>query len=481
MSGAAVLSRSPTYRQPLLVIGAVGLVSALLIGVAASLGVVPGLLALAAVPVALLVLRRPDLGAYLLIALVPVTSGFRRGLPVPALRLSELLIAGVAALILLSADRERSRQWRIFDWLALAYAGANLGLGLSQLLVRDEQLVPDVVGTLVSPFQYLLLYRAVIIALPEPAQFRLALRLLLLGSVPVSLAALLQYFDLLGVRGLIPTVTGTDIDKDFPWQEGARATGTFPHWQVLGAYEFWIVLLGVAVLLERRSLMRPWAVAAVLGLAVGALFTTVTLTVILAAVAGAIALGVWYGRIDVVAPALVIGGAVAVLAFGGAFERRLDEQFDDQGTQRPAWMPRTMEYRYRLWRDQYVPVVSGSRYLTGYGPDDPPNLTFAYTESLYVTLVTRGGIPLLLIYAALTLALLAAAVRARDEREPSLRGAARVTAVGLVLLVPMHFVEPYFVFTGMAPLLWIAAAMTMRGRAARTPSLLTLPRPLPTH
>jgi hypothetical protein len=462
----AVQTRLSTFRRPGLAMAVTGTVAALVVGSAASLGALAGVGALVAATAALVVTQRPDLGAYALILLAPILSGLRRGLPFPALRLSEVMIAGLATVILVSATHARARRWQAFDWLALAYAAATLVLGLSQLLVRDEQLAPELVGTLLSPLQYLLLYRAVRVALPEPQQYRLALRLILLGSIPVSLSAVLQYVNVGGVRGFLPELTGTDVVRDYPDLDRFRATGTFAHWQVLGGYEFLIVVLGAATLLEGRPVMRRPLGAAVLGLAVAALCTTVTMSVILGAAAGALALGVWWRRMDLVVPALAVGGALAVLVFGGAFERRIDQQFGDEGRDRPAWVPLTMEYRYRIWRDQYVPVMSGSRYFTGYGPDDPPNLVFSYTESLYVTLVLRGGIPLLLIYAGLCLALLAAAIRARDDPEPAFRIGARVTAVALVLLVPMHWVEPYFIFTGMGTLLWIVAALAMNGRAA---------------
>ena len=41
--------------------------------------------------------------------------------------------------------------------------------------------------------------------------------------------------------------------------------------------------------------------------------------------------------------------------------------------------------------------------------------------------------------------------------------------VGSLLLLPMHFVEPYFVLTGMAPLFWITAAVVMGAAYARAP------------
>ena len=220
----ALPRRGLPYRRPGLVIGVVGVLAVLLLGASATLGVLPGVMTLVAVAGVLLVLHRPDIGALVLVALVPATSGFARGLLVPGLRLSEILIVGLAGLILLSADGRKTRSWGWFDWIALAYAVTALGLGLSQLLVRGADLDWEVVGILLGPFQYFLLYRAVLVALPKPAQRALALRCLLIASIPISLSAILQHFHLLGVRGLIPDLTGVNVDTDFG-DPGALARG----------------------------------------------------------------------------------------------------------------------------------------------------------------------------------------------------------------------------------------------------------------
>jgi hypothetical protein len=470
------------------VILAVGVGSALLIGAALTVAVWPALLVLAAVPGVLLVLRRPDIGALVLVAAVPITSGMARGLAFPGLRVSELLVAVLATIILVTARTHRSVPWGAFDWLALGYASTNLVLGLSQLLARGEAVTFDLVGTLLGPFQYLLLYRAVLVALPEPEQRRQAIRWLLLASIPVSLSAILQHFHVAGVRGLIPSVTGVNVDTDFgdpfsvaPESDGNRATGIFPHWQVLGAYQFWVLLIGTAALLGRQAIMSRTLLLVVLGLATAAIFTTVTMAVIISAAIGMALLAVWYGRIGWILPTVLIGGALVAFVFGPSFQDRITEQFADAGRSRPAWVPQTMDYRYRLWRDQYLPIISDGRWWTGYGPDPAPNLVFNYTESLYISLLMRGGLPLLLWYLGLMAALATAAYRRRGSPDIATRCAARTTLVAALLLLPMHFVEPYFIMTGMAPMLWITAALALGGRTAerREPLFAPIRRALP--
>ena len=466
------------FRYPSATLLVVGAGCAVVVGAAASFGMLAGLFALGAAALAVLVLLRPDIGALVLVTTAPVLSGLKRGLPVPGLRLSEALIGLIAPIVLATADRSRVRRWRAFDYLALAYAATTLLLGLFGLFARGESLTTHLMGILIGPLQFFLLYRAVIVALPGANQQRWVLRLVLIASVPASLLALAQQYHLFGVRGLIPHLTGVDIDN-LPQGEGngTRATGLFPHWQVLAGYEFWIIMLGVGAYLERGRVIAQWALVPIIGLAVAAMFTTSTMTVILGALVGIVALGLWYGHLARVGAIVAVGTAIAFLAFGPALQNRYHEQFGDKGRTRPAWVPATMDYRYRLWRDQFVPAMSGY-WWTGYGPDLPPSIRFRYTESLYFTLLVRGGIPLIFIYAGLTYALLAAAIRARNDPHPTRRVVARMLAVALVLLVGMHWVEPYFTFAGLGPLLWITGALALGGVtvrvAARAPSS---PRP----
>ena len=82
-----------------------------------------GVAAVAAVGAGVAILNRPILGAYVLVACAPTLSGLQRGLPVPGFRLSEVIIVGIAAVVLISA-RETPR-WGMFDWVALTYVVAN--------------------------------------------------------------------------------------------------------------------------------------------------------------------------------------------------------------------------------------------------------------------------------------------------------------------------------------------------------------------
>jgi hypothetical protein len=472
---SVALAPTARYRHPGAAIGLIGAAGAVVVGVGAGLGPVEGAAALVAVAFAVLVLERPAVGALTLVAATPVISGLRRGLPVPGLRLSEILIVGLAALVLLGADRTQLRPWRALDWIALAYVAATLALGGYDILVYHRDVGNDTVRALAGPLQYLLLYRAVLVGLPDARDRARALALLLVMSVPVSVLALMQYLHLLGVRGLIPHLTGVSIDTGADSDAGGtRATSTFPHWQVLAPYAWWIALLAVALLVDdAQRVLRRGTLAVILGLAIAAAVTTVTFVALIGIVVGALALAALAGHGGRLAAGIVVAAVLVALGFGGALERRYHKQFDAAaGAERPAWVPQTVDYRYRLWTQQYFPTLSG-KWLTGYGPDLPPSVRFPYTESVYMTMLLRGGLVLLGVFLALMGALFLAGMRARDGPEAAGRAAGRVTVVAVALLVAMHFMEPYFLDTGMAHLLWITAALVSGAAPAprRAPAL----------
>src|ERR1700727_1386557 len=92
--------RAPTVRRPAFFVLGAGALAAIVVAIGASIGLLAGLAALLAVCFGLLTVERPYLGAYALVAVAPVTSGLKRGLPLPGLRLSEVVIAALSTIVL---------------------------------------------------------------------------------------------------------------------------------------------------------------------------------------------------------------------------------------------------------------------------------------------------------------------------------------------------------------------------------------------
>lgn len=429
----------------------------LIVGAAATLGPLPGLGAVGAVGVGLVVLHRPVYGAYALVALVPAISGLQRGLPVPGFRLSELMIAGIAGIILVSAPR--SPRWTVFDWMALSYVAATAFLVWFNVVRHGNSLTADNFGTLMGPLQYLLLYRAILTAVPDADQRGRAIRLLLLASIPVSLLTLLQQFDIGHVRSLIVTLTGTDIYESTV-TEVPRATGPFPHWHNLGGYMLLIVLLGFSLLVEsgqrvigRRTLLFT------LVLALAALVQTASFAPLFGVFAGASAMGFLSGQGRRMFLWLGVIAVVGAVLFGPLIKDRvLQQEARTTYTEDQSLLPQTIDFRYRLWKTEYIPVIEDNL-VAGYGPDLPPRLYFNFAESLYVTLLLRGGVLLLLTYLGLMGTLAMRARRVADAVEIERHVVGRAVLVTVPLLMLIDAIATYFLDSGPAPLLWVLVGL----------------------
>jgi O-Antigen ligase len=455
--------------KPALVTAGLGGVAAVAVGATlAQAGPERGFLlvvgAVGAIALGLLALQRPDVGALVLVAVVPITSGIERGVPVPGFRLSEVLIGGLAGLILVSAKHQQRVPWRTFDWLAALYVITTVLFGAYDLVGRGAEFSNDNIGKLLGPFQFFLLYRAVVTALPTNGQRQLAVKLALVSTVPVAALAILQQVDLLGARAFAQRLTGADaasLSLDPSFVLGARASGPFPAWHTLGGYLFLAILLGVGLLLDRSvKTIRTGLLAPILVLAGVALVLTLTAAPMLGVIVGSVLLGLWVRRFGRVAVVVAAGLAVAVLLFAPLFRARYEQQFGTSG----VGVPETLVFRYDVWTEQYLPFLS-NRLATGYGPDTPP-VGWGYTESVYITMLVRGGLPLLLVYLALMWALLVAAYRSTADNDPFQAAVARVMVVAVVMLVFMHFVSSYFVTSGLPHLMWALAGVLFAQRTA---------------
>jgi hypothetical protein len=456
------------FRRPALTAALAALGAGFVVGAGLAFGPATALAALAVTLCGLLVVRRPLAGAYGLVALVPIVSGLRRDLPLPGLRLSELIVAGLATLLLASVETRRARPWTLFDWTALAYCVATFVLGGAALLDRGVPVTFEAISTLVGPFQFLLLYRAVLAVVRTEVERRRALALVLLASVPVSVLALLQFAGLGGVDSVLNSLTGSEGLVVHTEETGIehRTTGLFPHWQMLAGYLFVVVVAGLACLLAPgRKPLPGWLCGAVTALALAAMVSTGTFTTALGALAAALVFGAWYGRLGRVMAGIGAAAAAGAALFGSLIAERVAFSFHAApGSDRPAFVPQSLDYRLDLWTEQLLPAIAG-RWLTGWGPDLPSSLSFEYTESMYLTLLFRGGIPLLLVYAAMTLALAGVAWRvATRSARPLDRMLGRLMFTLVALLAVLHLLEPYFATTGLPHLIWIVAALTLSAR-----------------
>jgi len=469
------LDRHPSkVLLALVVVGSsVGLGVAIAVRPVAGVGVIVG------VALVLAVLRRPAFGGYVLAGVVPITSGLRPGWPVPIFRLSELLIGTLCVTILLTASSRLSLRWRVLDWTLLTYVLLSILIGGYDLHHDNVHFTTSLVGTLAGPLQFLLLYRAVAISLPLRRQRNTALRLLLLGSVPVSILALLQQLRIGGVNRFIANITGSTIFQSYSYHFFARATGPFNHWTPLAGYLLVILLLGITLLLHGvEGVMSRRAMFLILGLAALGLLLSAELSAMISLFAGSLILGIWSGRLAFLLRWGLLIVIVLGVAFGSYLVQRLHTQYDvTAGSSGSAAVPQTINYRFQIWTQQYFPAI-GARPFDGYGPSLPPSITWPDTESEYVTLLMWGGIPLLLSFVGMMWALFARArsMARPDGDEPSRWAMARAVVVLVVVLYPINAIFPYSTTGGLPQAMWVLVGIliaTEHGREHRTEGVLS--------
>lgn len=420
-----------------------------LLGGVAVLGVVV-LIVLATMPVRL---------TLLVVALVPITSGLRRGLPAPGLRLSELLIAVAAAGVLL-LPMERRPRWASLDWAIMAFALCGSVIPLIDVYIYTGRPPgPEDVKTAVGPLQFLLLYRAITNALRTASAQRMGMRLLLLSSVPVSALAIVEAVGPASVHQSLVGLTDTTAFNTSGYTAVPRAASVFPIWLALAGYLLVVVMLGLSLLLGRTVDVLPrWALVTVIVLDLLAIVASLSLTVTAMVIVGGVYLGWKHGQLTRIVGLLGVAGLITVTLFGSLITQRVDAQQQSTTQTReagPSWLPQTLAYRVEVWREQYVPVVI--KYAaTGYGTELPPEVDWGHTESQYITLMLRGGVLYLTSAGVLLYAAFRRAKRELVSEPPPSRRALLYAAEALVLVqIPLNLTFPYMTASGMPQALWV--------------------------
>lgn len=399
---------------------------------------------------------RPDLAGLVVVWLAPLTPGLARGLVIPGLKVSELVIVGASTVVLVASGRRAYARFGAVDWLFLAYAGATLLLGLADVVNHGLPLNGDTLGALLGPLQFFLLFRLVRVTLVDLASRARALRGLLVGSLVAAALAVAQSAGVGAVTRPLAQLTGADY--------ASRALGPYSHWHDLAGYGFLMVVVAAALLLTHPQQVVPrWLAIAALLASAASIVTSLTMVAMLGTAIALVLLARRTGRglqlLGIAVTAVVLGAVTA----GDAFVGRLRTQFDSpavgssSGTS-GGLLPQTISYRLDVWLHQTLPNLEP--YLAvGYGPQLPDAVVWRYTESMYLTLILRGGLVLLVIFLALFAAVwILARAQARAD-DPAVR-ALGLAMVGIVpAALVMNLINPYFTNDGFPHLFSILAGL----------------------
>lgn len=442
---------------------------AAVVGVSVAVSPLAPLVLLGVVALVTFAWQTPLVAAVTVTAVVPALSGIARGVAVPGLKISELLLIVCAATVFL----RRPPRWRPMtgvDWawiafavvgaaLALLHAATSLGFGGDTLLRTG----------LLPAFLFLTWWTASR-ATRDRADLMVVLRWVLLVSTIPALVGVMQYLDVPGVREAIIGVVGDSPLMPEPGEGNVRVTGPFPIAHSFGGYLLVPVVLASILLLRGDSgvLRRPLLLL-VLAVDMVAVVLGVTVTILLWVPIALLLGAAMTRRLGQAAGLLTLAAVVSAVLFSGALESRIEEQTTRTAYTTQGAVPQTLQYRIRVWERDYLPLMTEAAPV-GFGTDAPETVIFTSTENQYITLVLRGGLPLL---TAAVVALGAVGVRAwRRARLPGdAERSAAVTVVAILAFLPVaSMVWPYVTNAGLPQsLLAFAGAALAVGPRARNP------------
>lgn len=450
------------YRPYLL--GAGSATVALLLGALAVTKPKDAVALLCGVALVVAVLLRPLVGAVVLAAAVPITSGLASGFPVPHVRLSEALIGAVGVTLIVSVRRRHAVAWATLDWVLLAYGLAWMAFGVLADQALHQHLTLDQWGTVAGQLQFFLVYRGVRIGAQTKGDRRVALGALVLASLPVAALAVLQEAKAPGVASLIGKLTGglTGGSLGSSGSGLLRVTGPFVNWAALAGYLLPVVLVVVALALARvdPGQRRRWFVAAGV-LATVALCLTLEQSAIACGIAGVVFLVRRYDTDGRLTRWVLLGVAAAVVVASPFLVSRLVHELGGSpGTGRIPWVPQTLSFRWSVWTHQYLPAI-GARPLTGYGVVLPSQIRWPFPESQYISFAIEGGLPMLAAFGGLAWAMVSGTLAAARSSEPMERALGLALTVAVLAMLVMDAMWPFLSNGGMPQVLWALMALAV--------------------
>ena len=217
--------------------------------------------------------------------------------------------------------------------------------------------------------------------------------------------------------------------------------------------------------------MASWATACcwpVVALDIVALLRTVTTGASTALAVTCVLLAVASGRLRnplawppvIVLVVLVIGGSV--------FAPRYREQYSRwTRTARPTASCRGRSSTAMTSGRTSTCRSSSDRWLAGFGPDIPPDARWKYTESVYVTMLLRGGILLLGIYLAFMVRLAIEGRRLMRDGPPLDVGIGSAAVAIVLVLAVTQIIATYFTTSGAPQVVWVLAALVVAAGVGR--------------
>lgn len=463
--------RETGLRHPTATMLALFVLSGVFVGTAVAISPAAGCAGLVAVAAGLALVRRPRLSVYLMVLIAPACAGLERGLVVPGLRVSEVAIAGLGLLVLVFAPRGKAPAWTVVEILVLAYASFTALLGGLDLALRHAPIDSTEIGTLLGPFQFVLLLRATVVTLTLERYRVRAANLMLIAATVVGLIALAQAGNLGPTRSVLSTLTGSSLYSSSLGEGVGRVTGPFNIWHELAGFLMPSVLLSFALLLGASVKAARLRYAVALAVTGAALLSTAAVGALLATGISCLYVAWRRGVLRVALAVALPIVLIAAIGFGGTLGGRAQQQYSHSAeSYRLPLVPQTLSYRYAIFEEQSAPALTG-HWATGFGPDLPPKLelgNFPYAETTYVTLLLRGGAPLLAVFLVLLFVVAGVSRKAMRAARTEFQWSVAVVVFAMtVSYVFLQLIESYLLDSGPPHAFWAFVGLMLAGMSVR--------------
>ena len=388
----------------------------------------------------------------MILALIPATSGNSRGEIIPYLKISDLL--SLTLLVYLVFHFKSST--KLIDSIGTSlviYAVIGLSTSVININERSDISGEILVKSLLAFPQYLLVYLISFWASQKEDLNYIFLKYSVRISAIISTLAIIQFFDLFGIRQILSTYTGNSETGNFPEWKTFRSSSVFYSWHALSLYLSINFYFGVSLLRKKseKFLSIILLVIILLGITTCLTFAPTILCLI--------ALLKWR-FINLIHVFYFAFGVIAVFGFQASQGKnllvgRLKDQFIDQsgGLQ---LVPQTIAFRFKVWNESIFPVILDNIW-TGYGFSvEGTTEFFRYSESMYLYLLLSGGVFLLLGFLFMQiLSYKQLKTDVANQRSIKLKDSASMLKTLITWLMIISLIHPYLSDTGPAFLYFI--------------------------
>lgn len=447
---------------------AVALGAAVTVGAMVGLLGFLGLVGILGLGVVVAIAARPQLGAYLFLATMPLVVGIDRGVLVPLARPHEaVLLAAVSGLTLRGLVRfAQGAPLRIsltrIDWAIIAMAVTSSMTPLLWMFARGRDIALDDLLYATALWKYYALFVVIRSSVRTEHQVRRCLLLIAASCAVVAVVAVLQSLQLAGVTGLL-NQWFANADEVDPLALG-RGSSTVGSSIAVGDMMAFLLAAVIAWWKSgdqhRVSLALAAGIFLLGGLASGQ-FTAAIALVVAAMVAGVLTRSL--GRMLAAGIPVVVA---ATFLMQPVIEARL------AGFQSSAGVPQSWTVRLQNLRTYFWPPLSEDwNWVLGVRtsarvPAPEVWREWVYIESGHTWLLWNGGVLLLIAFFVFLGVALPVVVRIARSRTDAIGVAAVASSAALSVLAVVMLFDPHLTMRGTADLnvALLALALTAWGR-----------------